>query len=636
MNNTNRRTIGLELFFSARSSSFAGLHECTLSDVEELASGSVFARLQVAADIHRTLNELMSMSCCPRELIPDEVAALADGSAADCGDGKAIRAFFCWLMDISMRNENDRVARISSLGTVASCFDSVTASFIRTGLALNNQRVFITRESDRLTLSYSEHDWGRVRAHFGGCIFEENCPEGYIPGYAFSTECSCEEDGTFCFRFLIDTRFCENEYCERLMQSEGWHEVSFRCSTVDVDITSCDYTQRLELLGTPRAEIVDRVSSSLLNRISILGSGGISVNEQSMVPTAAFLSGCEGLLTAPKNSRWKSEQLILDALDNRYAAGKLKSVFSESKCPELLATYEKCADARYEDEESAALKHSGLFAAQYELHLADGRGRLLLRELNGQFNNMTHDFDGGTQLLTAEKEISRRICDKMEPVLFSLDFNGSYPHYFRQKERRTEYLSFMLLPDPGRTQKGIKSYYVTLAAALISKKRMAALNKQGISLSQTNALDCQPELSSVSSYGELASADDGCSLRIDFDIHRKGRECRDQSDELARYIKLANHQFRFGRLPLRYTLRRLFCSQLPSPFLRLFFSSLAPCAILSLATLAGYLLLSEPMQLPMLTPLQAFGGSSALCLAATLLLTVFRRLHHAGRLWRLR
>ena len=177
---------------------------------------------------------------------------------------------------------------------------------------------------------------------------------------------------------------------------------------------------------------------------------------------------------------------------------------------------------------------------------------------------------------------------------------------------------------------------ISLAAAQIDRRRMDALREQDIDPASATALDCQPELSSVSRYGELVSADDGKVLRVDADLFGRGRALTDQSTLLDTYIGLADHQFRRGCLPSGYTLQRLTRSELPSPLPRLFFSSLPFCAAFCLALLVGYLLICEPAGLPMLTPTQAFGGAAILALALTVTVTIIRRIIHAALLWRLR
>ncbi len=636
MKNTHRQAIGLELFFSTRSSFFSGLSECTRTDIDDLVNNSPLAsRCSVASDMQRTLRELVSLDFCPFDQIPENVVRLADCSLLQCLRADSLRAFFGWLIDIARRNESDRVNRVSALNTVASRFDTQTASFIRTGLALNNQRVVIKREQNTLLISYAERDWGRVRVRFDDCRFPDSFPDYYIPGYAFSTEATGTDEG-YEFSILVDTRFSDNDYCHRLMQPEGWHEFSFFCRTLSVDITACDYAGRLSCLGTPRAEMVDRICASLISKHTILGSGGLSSGEQAMLPAAMLITGCGGLLTAPKDQRWQNEQKILDALDNRYAMNGFSRLLEDSRCPELSKCFEMCSSARFEDNEPAALRSARLYAGSYELHIADGRARPFLMELTDRLCAMTAQYKDRTGRIEAEDIIARQVMQAVEPRLSALNFKGKYPHYFREKRRRTEYLSVMLLPASEVSRRGIRSYYVSLSAAQISSGRREALNNCGLDLSRANALDCQPELDSSSRYGELASADDGIVLRVDADLFHKGRSFADDSAQLDKYICLADRQFRLGGLHAGYSLQRLFRSTQPSSALRILLSSFPLCAAFSLALLVSYLLLTEPLSLPQLTPVQAFGGAAALCALLTVLISLIRRIHHAFTLWRYR
>ncbi len=630
MKNTHRHSIGLELFFSTRSGTFSGLNECTASDVDRLAEENILTRMAVAHEICSALQDYRQAGC-PEDLIPENIRQFGS-SMKRCAEPQSIRTFFGWLIDVARRNEADRVERVSSLNTAAARYEGAAASFIRTGLALNNQRVFIKRTGDTLSMSYAERDWGRVRVSFTGCEYTIGFPE-CIPGYAFSTEAEKDND-RLRFRLLIDTLFSGNDYCERLMQPMGWHELEFICSDVSVEITACDYAARLELMGTPRAEMVDRICSALLNKHYILGNGGLSSSEQAMLPAASFISGSGNLLTKKKDQRWLDEQMVLEALDNRYAMQQLHRLLEDSQCGELAKRFDFCTEARYEDDEQSALKNSRLYSGLYELHIADGRARPLLIELCRRLREMTAGFSGSTPRMNAEADIAARVKKAVENDLSELKFEGSYPHYSRQTNRGTEYLSLMFMPASDAPRRGVYSYYVTLAAAktqLTAKKSSA-----NATVGTANALDCHPELNGSSLYGELAGSDDGQYINMDSDSFAKHRALRDDSKGLGQYIRLADHQFCRGRLPAGYAAGRLIHSTLPSPFLRLLFTTLPLCAALSLLVLVGYLLLTEPLGLPMLSPTQAFGGASVLCAASTLLVTVARRFYHAGRLWRYR
>ena len=636
MKNTHRYNIGLELFFSTRSSNFSGLNECTQSDVDELISGSsFFPRCSAMFDMRSAMKKLAQLDCCPRQFVPDEIMRLADCPLTECFRADSLRAFFCWLIDVARRNETDRVARVSALNTVASRFDAQTASFVRTGFALNNQRVVISRTRNRLTVTYAERDWGRVCVRFEDCVFPDDFPAHHIPGYLFSTE-ACETGDRYEFRFLVDTCFSDNDYCQRLMQPHGWHEFSFSCRSLKAQITACDYAGRLSRLGTPRAELVDRVCASLLSKHAVLGTGGLSPDEQAMLPTAMLITGCGGLLTAPRDQRWQSEQKILDALDNRYAMNSFAQLLGDSKCTELTGLFDQCRNARYEDDDTAAIRSSRQYAGCYELHIADGRARPMLMELDRRLCAMTASFGDRTGRIEAEDRIARQVRLTVEPQLSSLDFKGEYPHYTREKRTRTEYLSFMLLPAYEASRHGICSYYLSLAAAQVDSRHISAFSASGLDRADTNALDCQPELNSASRYGELASADDGVMLSLDADILGHGRGTAVDPSQLEKYIHLADRQFRRGSLPAGYAFQRLIHSTQPSSALRILLSTLPLCAAFSLALLIGYLSFTEPLALPMLTPLQAFGGTAVLCAVLTLIFSFVRRIRHAFTLWRYR
>ncbi len=640
MKHTDRLAIGLELYFSARSASFSGLKDYSSSDIKDMIENTPdYARYPVAREMHSALCDLLASDLCPRQHIPEDVARIAsERSAFRCCGDRPITAFFSWLIDIARRNETDRVERVSGLNTAASCFDTQTSSFIRTGLALNNQRVVITREDDTIRMSFAEREWGRVCIDFTGCETDAELPPLPMLGYAFSTEAERLGDGCFQFRILVDTLFTDSDYCERLLSSEGWHEVSFICKSARADIVCLDYAGRLERAGTPRAEIIDRVCSALLSKKSILGGGALSPDESSMLPVAELISGTGGLLTEPRSQQWQSEQLVLDSLDNRYAMQQLGRLLEDGKCEQLRQYLELSSQARFDDDEHKALASARRYASLYEQQLADGSARPLALLLSGRFMDMTGGFDGTTPRCLAEAQTADRVMSTVSDSMKKLRFEGQFPHYRRLKRRNAEYLSFMLLPAADRSRYGVFSFYVSLAAAKISGRRLRQLKEHGIDAQLTNALDCQPEISSVCKYGELASADDGEYVRVDIDMFGSSRQrkLRDDSAQLERYIRIAERQFRFGSIPGSYAASRSRKGMMPSPLPRLFLTSLPLSAVLSLLAVIGWLLASGYFPLPGLTISQALGGAAILCAALNSIITIIRRIHSAGQLWRYR
>jgi len=640
MKHTNRQAIGLESFFASRSANFSGLNEYSAEDIRTLAGQTpAFARYHIGRELRGFLEELMASDCCPAELIPSGISRLVTQySAAQCASREAIVDFYTWLLELSRKNESDRVERIAGLNTAAACFDRQTASVIRTALALNNQRVFISRAEDCITITYAEREWGQLHIDFSGCTTDSDFPPLPMPGYAFAAEAECLKDGGFEFRLLIDTRFTDLDYCQRLLQPMGWHELVIRCSKVSVRAVCCDYAGRLFSLGTPRSEMVDRVCSTLINKHTLLGDDALCSRESSMLPIARLITGSGGLLFDHKSKRWSNEQMVLDSLDNRYAMQQFGRILTDSSCTRLGEQLAQSGRALFEDDEAGSLRGIRNFAALYEHQLAEGSARPLLMELCDRMCEMTGEFEGTTRKLQSEHFASQLVKSAVEDQLTALKFEGSFPHYRRSKRRRTEYLSFMLLPAADVTRMGLYSYNVSLAAAQVTGSRLRELNERGIARERTNALDCQPELPSVCRYGELASADDGEFVRVDACLfeHSRPATMRNDTDRLRRYIKLANRQFRFGRLPVGYRLSRLRKNTLPSPAPRIFLSTLPFSAVFSLLCLVVLLLLTDRLELPEITFGQAIGCAAGLCVILNSVLTVLRRIHIAGRLWRYR
>ena len=638
MKHTHRKDIGLELYFANRSSTFSGLNEYTSADVDSLLEHApAVARYPLAHVLHESLVTLMEWEHFTPDLIPENIARLAvEYSAVQCCGRQQITDFFGWLLDLARRNETDRAERIAGLNTVASDFDRATASFIRTGLALNNQRVVISRSGDTISISYAERDWGRVFIDFENCTINSSAALP-MTGYIFSCEAE-KSNGCYEFRFLVDTCFSDIDYCERLLQDKGWHELAFTCPSVRVRMVCCDYAGRLERIGTPRAELIDRASSILLSKYNIVGQDALSVKEAAMLPIARFITGTTGLLSSPRSKRWQSEQLVLDSLDNRYATQQLSQLLRECKCTDLHEKLSVSGSSRFEDDDHKALVYAHRFASQYERQLACGSSRELTMKLADRFCEMTSDFSDSTLRLQAECDAAKQIADAIHPQLSTLKFEGQFPHYYRKKRFKTEYLSVMLMPATELSRHGLYTFNVSLAAAHLSKKHIRQLCEQGVDLDRANALDCQPEIFSACRYGELASADDGEYVRIDADLFGlfDTKSLRNDTHKLNRYIKLANRQFRWGRIPNSYAVSRLRKNTLPSPAPRLFLASLPLSAVLSLLAVIVWLGLTNYFSLPELSLVQALCCAAGTCLILNSAITIVRRLFIAGSLWRYR
>lgn len=639
MKHLNRKAMGLEMFFSSRSSYFAGLNDFTSSEVyERLSECPLYLRFSLGRHIHDSLSELLRLPFDFGDLVTPDIMELAKESSLNItAHPDHILRFFNWLIDIAKTNEQDRVERIALLNTVASRYTGSVSSFIRACFSLNNQRATLMRDGDKITFSIAEREWGKACAVFSGCESSSDMPLPLL-GYAFCTEAVSLSDGRFEFTFLFDTQFSQTDYAERLMGGDGWHEFSFTCSSIEPKLTLCDYAGRLSRLGTPRTELIDRVCSILLSKQTILGDGCLCPKELSMLPLASFICGIGGLITRKDPQRDYNEQLVLDSLDNRYAMQRFCELLSESECAELTQKLSESHTACYEEDENNALKKATMFACIYEQQIADGSARLLIKKLSDDLCAMTAGFDGITRRTEAENAVTSKVRVAVEPLLDSLKFEGEYPHYRRERNSGTDYISLIVSPKCETSKMGIYPFYVSLAAAHTASVRDKLLKCCGIGGELANALDCQPELRTASRYGELASADDGETIQIAANLCNNSTysPLTDDTQQLSKYILLADKQFRTGRIPLIYGLNRLRFSQLPSPLPRLFLSGLPYSAVVSLLTLILYLLFYRELGLPVLSAWVALLISCCLCLGINIILTFLRRIAVAVRLWHYR
>jgi len=582
----DRRAVGLERFFAQRSDTLTHLDEFSEEELEQrLSLLSLPTRLRLAFIVRKALNDLNKLD---GELLPQDIFALAELSPfALCKPDRMI-IFLKWLRELNLRNEQQRVLWMSAMKTAASRFDDSCRSFINAFFMLSNQRVFIKKDGSRIILSLAEREWGRVSAVFEECETED-APSFPLPGYAVACEAENSSEGGVRFTFLIDTYFGEGCFEERLIAEKGWRELCFTCTGMKLDAQCVDYAENMRRCGIPKADFIDSVCRIVLNKRVILGGDSLNSLERSMLPAISLLGGINAL-SGSELSAWQSEELIFDALDNRYAMENFSRMLKEFHCSELCAFIDAAARCKAEENDDSALRAAKLFHGLLERKIADGSARPLLHRLFSLFCEMSSLNDGSTARTKAARTAAECLKSDVQPFMDKLGFHGDFPHFRRNAHGKLEYISFIIDPDYDRLHRGTMSYSASAAAAELDGSFSDRCVQLGLQPEDTTALDCLAEALTVSHYGELCPPDSNHTPKIDINLYNKSFEItRSSTPLLEDHLACIEQQFSQGHISLK---NRRYPERLGAAgaFFRAFIHCSPFTVFAALALLAVYLL----------------------------------------------
>ncbi len=636
----DRHSLGLELYFSDETLNLTGLRECTPETLKErLQAAPERSRAALSAQITAKLLSLGRFVPTAFELLPESIRLWTSAQyKGRYSSTEHLMTFFDWFMKLQSCNVQQRVNRISEIKNLSAHLDTPYEAVFTEFFSLGTQRVIITKESDSITITSAEREWGQLSFKFGGCTDLSVCVFP-LPGYIFAAEGYIEDNACYHLGLIIDSVFSDDDSAGRILEEESWHELGFSFKDVEVILTEYDVPSRLDRIGTSKFSMVKQCCELLINKCTILGSWSLATEERNLLPIAQYLYGSLGLLSAgDAKGQAAALQLISDAYGNRYGMMLFTNMMDKCKCEALSEPVSKAWDHFDQGKATEILKESRTFAIKLVSMVADGSARLFLFKLSEQFSKMKPEPPDGMFHESAETIALDRIKAVIEPEMERMGFEGTYPHYRRQHRKRMEYISFRLNPVYDKPRHGSLIYNISIAAAQLSPSRCSKLSANGLSLDATNALDCVDESPDIAKYAELASGDDMQAVIMELDI--LGDEpvlVVDDSAKLTRFIAYAEKQFKWGRIPGKYRKQKKRARRAlknGAPFARTFVDSLPVGVLLSIALLLSYLLYFKEQSFYPLdtvaTALIALGAG----LALTAVITVLRRHGKSYKLWR--
>lgn len=551
----DRLSLGIERFFEDKSQIISNLREYSPSEISlRLESAPFRVRFSVAHIVSDAISQLLRSGAEVRSRIPDEVADLSQiGGTVESVSVNRLIPFFEWLTDIYRNNEQGHVNWLAATRDAAFRMDKVTGDFLVSFASLINQRVVLKKQGDGIVMVTAEREWGMVKMFFPHT--QLSIPELDFPimGYLFCLETDALNDNEFELRMMIDTEFSDEPYVGRMLQERDWLSFSFSSGRPVIELVEYNYVDRLRLAGTSRSETITAVSSLLLSKLTMIGSEGLSAGEREMVPLAKLLHGATGLVTEDDEAVIeRCEELVSSVLENRYALSGIRSMLVNCDCSRLVKHLDAAGEYFYNEETDKALKEIERFAAVYIDQIESGTARRLLYKIEERFVNMMPENHSTSIYNITENAIAKRVNEVVSAPLEKIGFKGEYPHFSRSSEESLEYLSFVMRSDNFRTKRGEITYNITLAAGKTLSGISTKFSPLGVPIDAPNALDCMPEKSLTSKYGELGGDFDDYRVNIVANVFCDEIIVSDESENLCDLIKIANESFSGRALPTQF------------------------------------------------------------------------------------
>ncbi len=551
----DRFSLGIERFFEDKSHLTSNLREYSPAEIiSRLESAPYRVRFSASHIISDGISQLLESGDSVCERIPDDVALLSQiGNTIEPLGSSRLLPFFEWLADIYRDNEQGHVKWLASIRDAAFRMDRATGEFFVSFSSLLNQRVVIKKQGDGLVLVTAEREWGMVKLFFPHVNISDPQLEFPIMGYLFCMETDAESDNEFEVRFLIDTQFSDEPYVGRMLQEKDWIYFSFKSGKPVMDLVEYDYVGRLQLAGTSRAEIISASSALLLSKLAMIGSEGLSPREREMVPLAKLFHAALGFVQEEDEAVLnRCEELVSEVLENRYALSGIRSMLVNCDCSKLVKHLDLAGEYFYNEETDRAMKEIEKFANVYVEQVESGTARRLLFRIEERFAEMMPENSCESVYNMSEKAIAKRVTEIAEPHLEQMGFKGEYPHFSRMTDDSLEYLSFVIRSDNFRTRRGEITYNIAVAVGKTLTGISTKFSPLGVPIDAPNALDCLPEKSPTSKYGELGGDYDDYRVNMVTNIFSDDVIVSDESQELFELLKIADDSFSGRALPEQF------------------------------------------------------------------------------------
>ncbi len=553
MDRIRRHQIGIELFLAQISPYTAPVNDQSPEDTVDIISGqSRSAQNELCRKIQSGIRALLSNRYQVASLLPARVRTFAESQFTPSSD--RLLPVFQWIAELHRSNHQARVNWLYELQGAASQIGSGAVDFLQSFSMLSSQRVTLLQGEDNITLSLPDRLWGQAKMVFQQPVFDQ--PD-YLPmfGYIFWADAVAAEEGLR-FELTIDTEFSETVYIERLLQDKNWVELSILCPAAKLQVDLCDYAARVFESGIGSYDLVQTCCRELLHKSSILGVASLNQGERALLGVAQLLY-VTGMLQAANHPAGSLEQLT-ELMDNRYAFQRNAAYF-EQRCGELGRKLTALLNSALEEYENGLTEKAGArvseFCGVFQQMVKSGSIRYVSRPLMADFIKACGAFTDPYVFLPYLARARETMVRLLEPALTAYGFTGQFPHYRRIRRRKADLISFVLSDSPCSKADGriYFSYSISVArCSVLDTPDGPAVFR--LPLRDATASECRTDRSSLSSFAELATAEDmgQCVFSYPYDLSQDDGEGERAAKRLLPYLKIADDGLRNKPLPKNY------------------------------------------------------------------------------------
>ncbi len=593
----NRQRLGIEAFLASRSSVFSRHNELDPDEfIARLRVQPYTVRSRVADDVRSAITELKSGRYDVGSLVPPHIEALTEDQCSAERVGK-MRPFFVWLRSLWRDNDQARTEWISSLKTVARNLSAASGEcLMAVSMGYNNQRALLQQKGDgSLELSLHERRWGRLSLEFPNCSLSD---EQSVPalGFVYMIEGEVIENDRYRFEILFDTEFFPAGESIRALKTNSWQQVEFTSDAPKAKIHQVNYAMSAEIRGASRLETVRYSSEVLCEKLSLAGEAMLSAGERTALSTARLISATKTLADKGREGDARSEDILLELAENRYALEQMAELFRNEKAEPLGRLLEKAIEYMDAEDDERVLAVLKKLPALMDSLCAEGELMPLLLRLDSMMKRAGECEESEKTRERAFRKAADAFRRAAQPHIEKMGFTGEYPHYRRIRHGKAEYISAIVEHEPEALDGGELKFAFMLCASQVKMKKRERKEKilRGISFEETRGTDFFNERPEYSKSGIADCAADPPFVSISVSIidGETSKPSEETIEKMLKCIKRAMNGFSLKKSERRKridkkTRRKLALSAFLSAFARKMPSSNIMCAVVAVLYLWG-------------------------------------------------
>lgn len=555
----DRYQIGMEYYMAQLSELTSPLNPLTPQDtIAHLQEFSFSVQSDACKTIQAGLRRLVSSRYDLSGTVPARIRVIAESQFTPTAE--RLMPVFKWVETLHRENAQARQQWLYALKDVSSRISPVAGDFLQSFSQLRAQRVTLTFQPGSAVLSIPESLWGQARMVFDAPqtdLPQAETGEHSLTGYLFWAEADRTDDGME-FRFLIDTEFSDTVYTERLLQKQNWQEVRLLCREARMHVTLFDYAARLRQRGSSGMAALTACFTELLRKQTMLGTTVLSMEENRLLGCAQLFAKSQLLPGVPPPLMQTQADVLFE---NRYLVERTADFF-EQNCGELGKELHRLltdAQEKYDNEQPERTeKLMTQFCETLRQSEFDGSARQVTRPLLRRFAEASADCSDAPYFAGAYDIACRAAMHAAEDFLAGLGFTGTFPHYYRLRGGRAEYLSVCISSEPSLTADGRLCFVGEVAAA---KRRFSRSGGVPMVFGLPAAEGCAPEFEFDdrigTHFGTVEADETGapCLFSWPFAGELTDESAAEAAGRLTAMLSIAERGLRGKRLPRAFAAR---------------------------------------------------------------------------------